>query len=84
MAVDKYGKKVDIGAKIKLLYIDPIVTEYLPEDEKREIESMVNDTLFVYEVSEKYTYVEKKFGEHNGRSNYHRMSLIPEQFELLD
>jgi len=83
MAVDKNGKLVNVGAKVKVLRIDPRVTEFLPNDEIEDINSMLNDVLKVYEISENFIHVEKTWDRGNGRIESHTLPMSSNDIELI-
>ncbi|MFS1526352.1 hypothetical protein ACL7TT_20045 [Microbulbifer sp. 2304DJ12-6] len=83
MAVDVNGKKVVVGSKVKVLYINPRITEFLPEEEVSDINSMLHDILDVYEVSDNFVKVEKVWGRGEGRTESHRLTLSSGEIELV-
>ncbi|MEX2964349.1 hypothetical protein [Microbulbifer sp. TYP-18] len=84
MSVDVNGKKILVGSKVKIIHINPRITEFLPVEEVRDINSMLHDILEVYEVSEEYVRVEKIFNRGEGRTESHRLTLLSDEFELID
>ncbi len=84
MPIDKNGRPVNVGSKVKILYIDPGFTEFLPSDEVEDISSMLNDVLNVYKVSKKYIHVEKTWDRGNGRIESHTLAMTPNDVELIE
>lgn len=83
MLLDKNGKEVKIGSKVKVLHIDSKVTEFLPEQEVSDIYSMINDVLEVYEISGNYASVEKIWDRGEGKTESHRVSVAGSDLELI-
>ena len=85
MVKDIKGKKVTVGSKVKVLRINPIITEYLPEDEVHDINSMINEVLEVYEIDKNgYAYVEKNWDRGEGMYESHRLPLSSSEMELIE
>ena len=84
MAVDIHGRGVDVGARVRVLRIDPRITESLPENEIRDIESMLNEVLVVYEADEQFVRVEKTWDRGEGRIESHSLSLSSNEIELVE
>lgn len=82
MTTDVHGQKVVTGAKVKVLHIDPVITEFLPE-EVRDILSMLHDILLVSEVSDTTVTVEKSWDRGEGRVESHSLCLKSDEIELV-
>jgi DNA phosphorothioation-dependent restriction protein DptG len=82
MVVDLNGNEVKVGSKVKVLYIKPKITEYLPDEEVNDIKSMLNEILAVYEVDE-YAWVEKWWDRGDGKAESHSLALSPQEMELI-
>ncbi len=84
MPVDINGQKVRVGAMVKVLYIDPKITEHLPDEEVRDINSMLNQVLKVYKIDEyDCAWVEKWWQRGEGQTESHSLSLSSNEMELL-
>lgn len=83
MAKDIEGNDIVVGSKVKVLSISEMVWEYLPEEEQSDLKSMIGDVLEVYEVSEKFAFVEKWWHEGDGKSRCHSLSLGQEEMKLI-
>lgn len=84
MPVDINGKKVEVGAMVKVLHIDPKITKHLPDDEVRDIASMLNQTLEVYEIDAyDCAWVEKWWHRGDGQAESHSLSLSSNEMELV-
>ena len=83
MAVDKHENKVRIGSRVRVLYLDPKITEFLPSEEIEDINSMINDVLDVYEIRGDLVRVEKNWDRGKGRTESHILTLGPSDIELV-
>jgi hypothetical protein len=83
MLLDCHGKRVSVGSKVKLLRLDPKVTEFLPEDEVEDINSMINDILEVYDIRGQFVCIEKSWQKNADCSITHRLSTLPDDVELI-
>ncbi len=57
-----------VGASVRLLHIDPNILLDLPDDEVRELKSMINEIFKVIEQKNNYFYIEKYF-EYEGEKH---------------
>jgi len=84
MVCDIKGNKVKIGSKVKVIYIDPKITALLPENEVKDINSMLNEVFEVYEIDEyDGAWVEKWWRRGEGKSESHSLSLSSKDMELV-
>lgn len=82
---DYKGSEVIVGSKVRVLSIDSGLLSSLPADEKFEVESMVGDTLSVYEIDDSgFAMVEK--GWELGTDQYmsHSIALASEEMKLIE
>lgn len=80
--LDRCGNKISIGSKVKLLRIDPKITEFLPEDESKEINSMLKNIVTVYDIRGQYICIERSWKKGKGRIITHRITVLSEDIEL--
>ncbi|WP_293265969.1 hypothetical protein [Neptunomonas sp.] len=84
MPVDINGNTVKVGSKVRVLHIDPKITEYLPEEEVTDLDSMLNEVLEVYEIDEyDCAWVEKWWDRGDGQTESHSLSLSSAEMELV-
>ena len=84
MPLDKNGKKVDVGSKVRIINIDPSITANLPKEEVNDINSMLNEVFEVYEIDEyDCAWVEKCWDRGDGQSESHSLSLTSSEMELV-
>lgn len=84
MTIDKYGNDVEVGFKVRVIGIDPSITANLSEDEARDVWSMLNEVLEIYEIDEfGCAWVEKWWDRGNGHTESHSLSLSPSEMELV-
>ncbi|MFL0807217.1 MAG: hypothetical protein K6L60_08015 [Oceanobacter sp.] len=84
MVVDKNGKEIKVGSRVRVLKIDQSLLDILPEDEADDVKSMLNEVLEVYEIDEyDCAWVEKWWSRGDGRSESHSLSLSSAEMELV-
>ncbi len=72
-----------VGATVKLLRIDPNIILGLPDDEIRELNSMINQLFEVIEQKNDYVYIEKHF-EYCGREiSYQSIAVKIKDVEII-
>ncbi len=82
--VDRFGKPVAVGARVRILNVAPELEDRLSVEEWEQLQTMVGDIFTVYEIDEFGSpWVEKWFGsEEDGRS-CHSLALAPEEMEVV-
>ena len=77
---DSKGSTVFIGDKIKVLEIDRRITQYLPDDEKEELESFIGNEFVVEKInSDGSMLVTKKWSAPElGEVMGHELAIFPE------
>jgi len=83
MALDKFGRPVEIGSWVRVLKIDARVFDHLPKNEAADVASMVGDTLQVYRISDQYVSIEKSWNRGEGRVESHMLSVLSCDVELI-
>ncbi|MBV1911692.1 MAG: hypothetical protein KUG78_20535 [Kangiellaceae bacterium] len=84
MPKDINGKEVQVGSGVKVIHIDAKFLTSLPEDEKENVASMLNEALEVYEIDEyNQAWVEKWWHTSNGESLSHSLALSSNEMELV-
>lgn len=84
MILDCNGKNILIGSRVKILRIDLHAIECLPENEQKDIKSMINDALDVYDIRGQFVCVEKRWSRGNGRIESHSLSIDSRDVELVE
>ncbi len=80
---DKAGNVVVLGDLVRVMDIDPRITEFLPADEVRDIESMRGEVLAIVELNDTVAYVEKTWDHGAGRHEFHKIPLWPDHMVLV-
>lgn len=80
---DVNGNEVSVGSKIKILSLSGDWYDQLPDDEKADVESMINEVFVVEEIDEcGKPWLSKSWGNENGTEcNSHCIAL--ENHEML-
>jgi hypothetical protein len=81
---DVHGNDVRVGSRVRLLDIDPCITDPLPQREQRDIQSLKGRVLEVDEIHEKCAYVTAEWDRGDGLSESHRFPLWPEHMEVVE
>jgi hypothetical protein len=85
MPVDKNGIEVKVGSLVKVIKIDPSVTMNVPDNEAKDINSMLNEVFEVYEIDEySSAWVEKWWDRGNGQTECHCLSLSSSEMEVVN
>ncbi|MBY5939226.1 hypothetical protein [Marinobacter nauticus] len=75
---DSEGKEVFIGSYIKVLEIDPRITEFLPEDEVRDLNSFIGQVFEVKKInSDGSMLVSKEWHEEGLGVMGHDLAIFP-------
>lgn len=86
LPVDRNGKPVHVGSRVRLLALSGEWFESLPADEKTDVESMIGEVFEIEEV-DKYghAWIGKGWSD-GGEGTYkaHSIALEPNEFECLD
>nr|CAS02670.1 putative integron gene cassette protein [uncultured bacterium] len=81
---DSNGHDVRIGDSIRVLSLDMDAFDFLQENERNDIESMIDE---VFEVEDTYksgtAKITKSLNRGRGRSETHTITLLPMQFQLV-
>ena len=82
--IDRLGKRVTVGTRVRILQIAPYLKDSLPAEEWEELQTLVGEVFAVCEVDEYgAAWVEKWFeSEENGRY-CHSLSLAPDEMEVV-
>lgn len=86
MPVDKNGKDVKVGARVRVLKIEPWLLERLPEDEVADVTPMVDEIFEVTEIDERGgVWVEKWWKKDDGGGmRSHSLALFASEMELVE
>ena len=85
-AIDKNGRPVAVGSKVRLLCLSGNWLEELPADEKENVLSMIGEVFEVEEIDEYgHPWVRKSWpNEEEGTCNSHSIALDPHEMELVE
>ncbi len=73
-----------MGSKVRVLEIDKNTIDFLPQEERKMLASMLNEVLSVYEVDEYgRAWVEKVWDQGDGKFEIHSLGLESEHMELV-
>lgn len=72
-----------VGARVRLLHIDPNILLGLPDDEVRELKSRVNEIFKVIEQKNNYFYIEKYFEYDGGEISYQSIAVKLQDIEFI-
>lgn len=85
MPVDKNENEVNVGSLVRVVRINPRVIEVLSEAEARDVSSMLNEVLMVYEIDEcGRVWVEKSWDRGDGQTECHSLLLSSPDMELVN
>jgi hypothetical protein len=84
--VDRNGKLVHVGSKVRLLGLSGNWFESLPVDEKADVQSMIGEVFEVEEIDAYgHPWIRKSWpNEAEGKCHSHSVALEPAEFESLD
>lgn len=80
---DVHGVAVVVGTHVRLLGIDPRITECLPKREQRDIESLKGRVLVIDDIRAGCAYVMAEWDRGRGLIESHRFPLWPEHMEVV-
>lgn len=85
LPLDKNGSAVRVGARVRLLSLSGKWLDELPQDEKRDVLSMVGEIFEIEEVDEYgHPWVRKSWpNEEDGTCHSHSIALEPHEMELV-
>ena len=72
-----------LGRVLGFLHIDPNILLGLPDDEVRELKSMVNEIFKVIEQKNNYFYIEKYFEYEGGEISYQSIAVKLQDIEFI-
>jgi hypothetical protein len=84
--LDKTGKPVHVGSRVRLLSLSGSWLEELPHDEKQDVLSMIGEVFEVEEIDEYGNpWVRKSWpNEAEGKCHSHSIALESNEMELVD
>jgi hypothetical protein len=83
--LDRNGKPVLVGSRVRVVAIAAFLERDLPPDEWERVRSMFGEVLKVYEIDEwGGAWVEKEFPSAPGQYQSHSLSLASEEMELIE
>ena len=84
--LDKFGRPVSVGSRVRLLQLSQQFLQSLPPDEFEEVNSMIGEVFVVYEI-DPYgcAWVEKGWNyPEEGKFMGHSLGLDSHEMELVD
>ena len=82
--VDRFGRVVQIGDRVRLLAIRPSILKPLTGKERADVSSMLGQVLEVFDVYENgLVWVNLIWKRDDGLSEVHAIAVDPEAIELL-
>lgn len=84
--IDRTGRTVKVGSKVRLLRLSGKWFDELPADEKEDVSSMIGDVFFIEEVDDYgHAWIRKSWpDEEGGRCHSHSIALEPDEMELVE
>jgi hypothetical protein len=83
--VDKSGRPVKVGSKVRILGLSESFLGRLPGDEVEDVRSMIGEILEVYEIDDYGSpWVKKWWRLPGGRSFSHSLALASSETEVVD
>jgi hypothetical protein len=80
MPVDRHGRPVTIGTRVKVLEIARSLKERVPPAEWKELQTMVGQVFAVYDIDEHGSpWVEKRWG-----NDSHHLALDSHEMEVVE
>ncbi|WP_255991901.1 hypothetical protein [Chitinolyticbacter albus] len=85
-AIDKNGRRVNIGTKVRLICLSGQWLDDLPADEKKNILSLIGEIFEVEEIDEYgHPWVRKSWpNDEEGACRSHSIALDPDEMELVE
>jgi hypothetical protein len=83
--VDRNGKPVVVGSRVRIVAIAAFLEQDLPHDEWERLRSMLGEVFVVYEI-DKWggAWVEKPFPSAPHQYQSHSLSLASDEMELVE
>lgn len=83
-AVDRNGRAVRVGVRVRLLRLSGAWLDELPPEERRDVQSMIGEVFEVEEIDEHgHAWIRKAWpDEEQGTCHSHSIALDPEEMEL--
>lgn len=84
--VDRHGRAVQLGAKVKLVALHGQLLQDLPAEEKSDVLSMIGEVFEIEEIDEYgQPWVRKSWpDEAEGRCHSHSIALESREMELVE
>lgn len=84
--LDKFGRPVTVGSRVRLLQLSEQFLQSLPSDEFDEVSSMIGDEFEVYEIDQYgCAWIEKGWNyPEQGQFMGHSLGLDSHEMELID
>lgn len=82
---DRHGNLVTAGAHVRLLCLTGRWIEELPDEEKRDVLSMIGEVFEVEEIDEYgHPWIRKSWPNEEGTCHSHSIALEAHEMELVD
>jgi hypothetical protein len=83
--IDRNGRSVKVGSKVRILGLSESFLRRLPDDEVEDVRSMIGEILEVYEIDDYGSpWVKKWWRLPEGKSFSHSLSLASSEMEVVD
>jgi len=84
--VDRHGRAVQLGARVRVVALSGRWLEELPVEEKADVYSMIGEVFEIEEIDEYgHPWVCKSWpNEAEGTCHSHSIALEPQEMELVD
>lgn len=70
---------------MRVIHLDDAIIKALPEEERLDVRSMLNDVLKVYDIDEyNQVWVEKTWDRGDGKIESHSLGLSSQEIELVE
>lgn len=81
---DINGDVVFVGDRVRIISIDPVFLDGLPDDEKKCVRSMIGQTLEIEKIEGKYIYISQSWQFSDESYQFHTVCLAPNEIELVE
>jgi len=80
--LDKHGQVVAVGMRIRLIGLSGKWLEHLPQNDRQDVMSMLEEIFEVEEIDQYgRPWISKSWSSDGGKTNYSH-SIAPEQYEM--